>query len=65
MKDVYSLIDNFDIWSALKLCQEKYPIYYTDILFEYGLLNELISYLYNTNLKSKWEYKTAGGGDRL
>ena len=61
MKDIYSLIDNFDTWSALKLCQEKHLIYYTDMLFECGLLNELISYLYNTNLKSKWEYKTAGG----
>ncbi|WP_086242918.1 hypothetical protein [Campylobacter devanensis] len=55
MKEIYSLIDNFDIWSALELCQEKHPVYYQNMLFECGLLNELVSYLHNSNLKHQFE----------
>ncbi|WP_086233170.1 hypothetical protein [Campylobacter devanensis] len=58
MKEIYSLIDNFDIWSALELCQEKHPVYYQNMLFECGLLNELVSYLHNSNLKYEWDEKS-------
>lgn len=62
MKEIYSLIDNFDIWSALELCQEKHPVYYQNILLECGLLNELVSYLHNSNLKHQFEKENMGGG---
>lgn len=62
MKEIYSLINNFDIWSALELCQEKHPVYYQNMLFECGLLNELVSYLHNSNLKHQFEKENMGGG---
>ena len=63
MKEIYSLIDNFDIWSALELCQEKHPVYYQNMLLECGLLNELVSYLHNSNLKHQFEKENMGGVD--